>query len=59
QNLSTSRTTNGNPYTMQPLAKEGTQLRSQRQNDFIIVIARHEAPGAISSEDRFVLQVAL
>ena len=32
---------------------EGTQLRSQRQNDSIIVIARHEAPGAISSEEFF------
>jgi len=32
---------------------EGTQLRSQRQNDLIIVIEKHEVPGAISSEEFF------
>ena len=42
-----------NPATFKSQKNEGTPLRSQRQNDFIIVIARHEVPGAISSEERF------
>ena len=32
---------------------EGAQVRSQRQNDSIIVIARHEVPGAISPGEFF------
>ena len=32
---------------------EGTPLRRQRQNDFIVVAARREAPGATSSEEGF------
>jgi hypothetical protein len=43
--------------TCKSLKNEGTPLRSQRQNDFIIVIARHEVPK--QSHLRNVFQGAL